>query len=114
MVKSISNALQRNGNALRSWDRMLQLVVHGINTTETNHLGMTPFFALFGRDAVGLAELEWPDIERLDVDGDAFVSNLASDIRKIWGDLKETSDARKRAALEVHNKRVARTEPAQV
>ena len=36
MVKSVSHALQRNGNALRSWDRMLQLVVHGINCTETN------------------------------------------------------------------------------
>ena len=103
MVKSISNALQRNGNALRSWDTMLQLVVHGINCTETNHLGMTPFHALFGRDPVGLAELEWPDLQRLDTDGDTFVSDLAARIRSIWSDLKATSDEVKRQAAERAN-----------
>ena len=103
MVKSISHALQRNGNALRSWDTMLQLVVHGINCTETNHLGVTPFYALFGRDPVGLAELEWPDLQRLDSDGDTFVTDLATRIRAIWSDLKATSDAVKRAAAERAN-----------
>ena len=90
---------------------MLQLVVHGINCTETNHLGMSPFFAVFGRDPVGLAELEWPEIQRLDTDGDTFVRTLADNIRTIWSTLKATSDDAKRRAAEKLN--LARNESAQ-
>ena len=66
--------------------------------------GVSPFFALFGRDPVGLAELDWPDLERLDTDGDTFVSSLAGEIRKIWTEIKEASDASKRAAAVLANR----------
>ena len=107
IVKSVSQALQRHGNAMRSWDRMLQMVVHGLNCTETAHLGMSPYFALFGRDPVGVAELEWPELQRLDVDGDGFVKDLATQLRSIWSALKATSDEVKRQAAERANKQRA-------
>ena len=105
MVKRISNMLQRHGNAMRAWDRYLQLVVHGLNATPIAALGATPFFALFGRDPVGIAELEWPELQRLDVDGDEFVKSLASNIRTIWSDLKEASDKFKTNAVTKANEK---------
>ena len=104
VVKKISQGLYRHCDALRDWDRKLQLVVHGFNCSEHPSTGVSPFFALFGRDPVGLAELDWPDLERLDTDGDTFVSSLAGEIRKIWTEIKEASDASKRAAAVLANK----------
>ena len=80
-VKRIAHQLQRHSNAFRRWDTLLQLVVHGLNCVEVNQLGCTPFFALFGRDPVGLAELSWPDLEHLDVDGNDFITGLADKLR---------------------------------
>jgi len=113
VVKKVANQLQRHGNAMRAWDRYLQLVVHGINCTAVNAFGMTPFYTLFGRDPVGLAELEWPDLQRLDVDGSTFVSELATNIRKLWSDIKSDSDEYKRLAVERAN-RERKTEPRPV
>ena len=58
MVKRISSMLQKHSNAFRRWDSLLQLVVHGLNTTEVNQMGCSPFYAVFGRDSVGIAELK--------------------------------------------------------
>ena len=66
-----------------------------MNCVEVNQLGCTPFFALFGRDPVGLAELSWPDLEHLDVDGNDFITGLADKLRTIWGNLKTESDRSK-------------------
>ncbi|NCG05890.1 MAG: DDE-type integrase/transposase/recombinase, partial [Gammaproteobacteria bacterium] len=111
MVKRVSNQLYRHSNALRRWDKHLQPLVHGLNCVEVNHMGCSPFYALFGRDPVGLAELAWPDIERLDVDGNDFVSSLASRLREIWTNLKNDTDARKRELSAKANDAQSKTDP---
>jgi hypothetical protein len=107
VVKKVSNALQRHGNAMRDWDRLLPLVVHGMNAADHPAIGVSPFYALFGREPVGPAELEWPDLQRLDVDGDEFIKSLGANLRKLWSDIKEASDVYKRQAVELANRKRA-------
>ena len=111
MVKRISYALQRHSNALRRWDAPLSMLVHGLNTVEVNELGETPFYSVFGRDAVGIAELAWPDLQKLDVDGSDFVRSLAALLREIWSNLKQASDEKKRKDMVKANEQRSKAEP---
>ena len=106
VVKRVSSQLQRHSNAFRRWDVLLPLVVHGLNCNEVNHLGCTPFYAVFGRDAVGISELSLDNVPRLDTDGSDFVHDLAGKLRTIWANLKDESDRSKREiAAKINAKR---------
>ena len=106
-VKKVSNALARHTKALKNWDLILPLIVHGLNTKEHTSVGKSPFELLFGRQAVGPAELEWPELQRLDSgSGDEFVEGLAQNLRTLWDTAHEHAQLKKRQAASLVDQRV--------
>ena len=97
-VKRIKNVLDRHTTRYRDWHKILPLAQYMLNSTMQSGISpskdapMTPFFALFGRDAPQIPELENPVLRRSSGEGSVYLESLAERLRTLHAHVKELSD----------------------
>ena len=91
-VKRVKNLLNRHTVLMRNWHQSLSLLQFALNSVIHTSTGVSPYFALFGRDPVSMAEMEFPELEFTETTGDSFVADRAHTMKTIWEMVREASD----------------------
>ena len=95
-VKRIKLLLDRQTKGYTDWHKLLPIAQMLLNSTVHSGTGVTPHMALFGREPDGLEKLEnpalWPD-----GDGHQFLRELRARLTHLHDELRQHSDALKRA-----------------
>ena len=94
-VKRIKLLLDRHTTRYHEWHKILPLAQYALNTEVTAGFKLSPFAALFGREPVGLPELENPALSPPRETGSAFLESLRARVQAIQSHLKEISDQTK-------------------
>jgi len=96
-VKRIKLLLDRHTDGYADWPHQLPLAQLLLNTTTHTGTGMTPHFALFGREATALEQLENPALIPIPLSGNDFLIELRDRLIKLHHELRLHSDAIKLA-----------------
>ena len=103
-VKRIKLLLDRQTKDYAGWQKLLPLAQHMLNTTVHTGTGTTPFEAVFGREPIGLEQLENPALYP-DGDGAEFLQSIKQRMLHLHKSLREASDSIKRARIEEKDQR---------
>jgi hypothetical protein len=103
-VKRIKLLLDRQTKDYAGWQKLLPLAQHMLNTTVHTGTGTTPFEAVFGREPIGLEQLENPALYP-DGDGAEFLKSIKQRMLHLHKSLREASDSIKRARIEEKDQR---------
>ena len=103
-VKRIKLLLDRQTHGYENWHKLLPTMQQLLNATVHNGTGVTPFFALFGREPDGLERLENPALYP-EGDGHEFLTNLKGRLISLHKELQKHSDAIKMARSAEKNAR---------
>jgi len=103
-VKRIKLLLDRQTHEYKGWEKLLPLSQHMLNTTVHTSIGITPYQALFGREPIGLEQLENPALYP-DADGDEFLRSIRQHMLHLHSSLTDASDSIKNARIDQANKR---------
>ena len=111
-VKRIKLLLTKHTQRFNQWHKVLALAQYALNTSIHHGLGggvngMSAFALLFGREPVGLPELENPDLAPVAGDGSEFMNSLRHRLKILHEHVRAASDeikARRRAAASEHIK----------
>jgi len=98
-VKRIKLLLDRHTDGYADWPSQLPLAQLLLNTTTHTGTGTRPYYALFGRDATALEQLENPALIPLPDNENEFLLGLRDRLIKIHHDLRLHSDAIKMARV---------------
>lgn len=91
-VKRVKNLLNRHTVLMRNWHQSLSLLQFALNSVVHTSTGVSPYFALFGRDPVSMAEMEFPELEFTETTGESFVADRVHTMKTIWEMVREASD----------------------
>ena len=105
-VKRIKLLLDRHCQGHKEWHVQLPLLQLKLNTDRHMGTGVSAHAALFGRDPVGIEQLEDPSLYPTLDDGDGFLRELPLRIQRAHATLREHSDALKKAHAEEQNRRM--------
>ena len=94
-VKRIKLLLDRHTQRYHEWHKVLPVAQYALNSEILADLKMSPFAALFGREPIGLPELENPELGPPRETGTTFLESLRERLRVIHSHLKDVSDAAK-------------------
>ena len=105
-VKRIKLLLSKHTQRFNQWHKVLSLAQYALNTSIHHGLGggvngMSSFALLFGREPVGIPELENPDLAPVSGDGSEFVTSLRHRLEILHEHVRAASDeikAKRRAA----------------
>ena len=112
-VKRIKLLLDRHCKGHKDWHTQLPVLQLKLNTDVHTGIGVSPYVALFGRDPVGIEQLEDPSLYPETGDGEGFVRELRGRMQAAHETLRELSDSLKRVhADEVNAKLFARLNSA--
>ena len=101
-VKRIKLLLDRQTKDYVDWEKLLPLSQHMLNTTVHTSIGLTPYQALFGREPIGLEQLENPALYPVG-DGEQFLLSLRQHMLHLHRSIREASDHIKRARADKSN-----------
>ena len=107
-VKKIKLLLDRMTDGYDDWHRLLPMSQQLLNCTTHTGLGVTPYFALFGREPDGLEKLENPELYPT-TNGHELLSEIRGKLLYVHRHLKQHSDDIKAArALEEREREYSR------
>ena len=112
-VKRIKLLLDRHCQGHRNWHTLVPVLQLRLNADVHSGIGVSPYVAVFGREPVGLAQLEDPSLYPETSDGDGFLHELRARLVASNATLRAHSDALKEAhAREQNARRLALKNPA--
>ena len=112
-VKRIKLLLDRHCQGHKSWHVLLPVLQLKLNADNHAGTGMSPYAALFGREPVGLEQLENPSLYPELPEGAGFLSELRGRMQQAHETLRLHSDALKKAHADEQNARMhAQRSPA--
>ena len=112
-VKRLKMLIDRQLRGYSEWHQMLPLIQQMLNSTVHTSLGVSPFYALFGREPNGLERLENPALYPADGCGNEYLRDLRGRLLALHKDLQAHSDKIKQArAQEENDRRYARMDKA--
>ena len=98
-VKRIKLLLDRHCQGHKNWHVQLPTLQLKLNADTHTGTGVSPYAALFGREPVGIEQLENPSLYPATTDGDGFLHELAGRLTHAHETLRVHSDALKK----IHN-----------
>ena len=105
-VKKIKLLLDRHCQGHNNWHTLVPVLQLRLNADHHSGLGMSPYVALFGREPVGLEQLEDPSLYPETGDGDGFIHELRGRMQAAHATLREFSDTLKKAHADEQNARI--------
>ena len=105
-VKRIKLLLDRHCAGHKSWHVQLPTLQLKLNADVHSGTGVSPYVALFGREPVGIEQLEDPSLYPADEDGEGFVHELRGRLLHAHETLREHSDDLKRINAAEQNARL--------
>ena len=104
-VKRIKLLLDRHCAGHANWHVQLPVLQLKLNTDKHTGTGVSPYVALFGRDPVGIEQLEDPSLYPETHDGHGFLHDLRGRLTASHETLRLHSDALKKAHADEQNMR---------
>ena len=98
-VKRIGDLLSKHARAHKNWHLVIQWVPFALNCHVHTLSGVSPYFAVFGRQPLTVPDLEVLPHLRLDYDGSSFVTSLSDRLRNAWDSVCDYSQQLKHDAI---------------
>ena len=103
-VKRIQELLIKHCCLLDNWAETLPMVCFALNCVTHSGTGVSPFFALFGREPIMIPELEDPTGYRATYAGPEFLRNLVTELRRAWDTVRDSSEAVRASVIKRNEK----------
>ena len=104
-VKRIKLLLDRHCQGHRNWHTLVPVLQLKLKTDVHSGIKTSPYVALFGREPVGLEQLEDPSLYPETTDGDGFLHDLRGRMQAAHETLRSLSDTLKQAHADEVNAR---------
>ena len=103
--KRIKNLLERHTDGFRLWHEVLPMASYALNSATHSITGVSPFRAIFGRDAPQVAELESAALLDHAETGSVFLRSLRARLQVLHAHIQAESDRVKNLAVDRQNHR---------
>ena len=90
-VSRISKMLVRHCKLFSDWHLSIPAITFALNCSIHKTIGMSPFFAVFGRRPINVPELEDSQLQVNTSSGHDFVQDLAFRLREAWRSVQDAS-----------------------
>ena len=102
-VARVSKLLTRHCSLYQSWHKSVNSITFALNCAKHDSTGMSPYFAVFGRQPTTVPELENPENLTVTQSGSDFLRDRATHMREAWNTVRDhsyqiRSDQQRRAA----------------